>query len=43
VFRWDDEPLGETTPVMHLTVTRKLYENVTNVIGHIHSATFTKS
>jgi hypothetical protein len=42
VLQWDDETLVETTPVMHLRVTRKVYDNVTNVVGHLRVGTFTK-
>jgi hypothetical protein len=42
VFRWDDETLGDTTLVMYLRVTRRVYDNVTNAVGHLQASTFTK-
>ena len=42
VFRWDSETLVDTTPVMHLRVTRRVYDNVSSLAGHLLAASFTK-
>jgi hypothetical protein len=42
VFRWDNEALADATLVMHIRVTQRVYENVTNAIGHLQLSTFKK-
>jgi len=42
VFYWDDETLVDTTLVMRLRVTRKVYDNVMNAVGHLRTGTFAK-
>jgi hypothetical protein len=42
VFRWDDETLDDTTLVMHIKVTRRVYDNVNNAVGHLRASIFTK-
>jgi hypothetical protein len=41
VFHWDDETVTNNTLVMRLKVTRRVYDNVTNAVGHLRASTFT--
>jgi hypothetical protein len=42
VFQWDDEALMDTSPVMHIKVTLRVYDNVSNAVGHLRVTTFIK-
>jgi len=42
VFHWDDEVLADTTLVMRLNVTKRVYDNVKNAIGHLRVSTFSE-
>jgi hypothetical protein len=42
VFCWDDESVVDNTLVMRIKVTRRVYENVTNAVGHLRTTAFTK-
>jgi tetratricopeptide (TPR) repeat protein len=42
VFHWDDEVPTNESLVMHIRVTRRVYDNVSNAIGHLHVTTFSE-
>src|SRR5437879_574294 len=42
IFHWDDEVPNSESLVMRIRVTRKVYDNVSNAIGHLHVATFSE-